>query len=197
MKMNWENVQALQTKAVREGDILRVSKTEKLEENDTNSIVVVPDTEFHNGLIEVDVKSSLLADAPAFARGFIGLAFRIQKDGREFESFYIRPTNGRDCTDPVRKHHAVQYFSYPGYTFSYFREFNINDFENVQSSIALDEWAHLKVDVNDDSADFYVNDALALSVNNLKHGDSRGLVGLFVDIGTDGFFRNLEITFAD
>lgn len=39
---------------------------------------------------------------------------------------------------------------------------------------------------------------LALKVDHLKHGASpRGTIGFFVDIGTKGFFKNLQITPAD
>lgn len=31
----------------------------------------------------------------------------------------------------------------------------------------------------------------------MKHGDSRGAIGLFVDIGTEGFFKDLDITLFD
>jgi len=37
-----------------------------------------------------------------------------------------------------------------------------------------------------------------LAVSNLKHGAfARGNVGLYVDIGTDGWFKNLNITCDD
>jgi hypothetical protein len=114
----------------------------------------------------------------------------------EFESFYIRPANGRDCTDPVRKQHACQYFSYPGYTFSYFREFGISKYENAISSIALNEWSHIRAVIKDHQGMFYVNGELVLNVTDLKHGDSAGKIGLYVDIGTDGYFRNLAIETA-
>jgi hypothetical protein len=174
-------------------DMARVSKIEKLEEDDTNTFVAVQDLEFHNGIIEVDVCGRLRSDAPAHARGFIGIVFRVNEQENEFESFYIRPTNGRDCTDPVRRQHACQYFSYPGYTFSYFREFGISKYENAISTIALNEWSHIRAEIKDSQARFYVNGEPALFVDDLKHGDSRGKVGLYVDIGTDGYFRNLTL----
>ena len=47
-------------------------------------------------------------------------------------------------------------------------------------------------------ADFFINDAFALHVDELKHGpDARGALGLFVDIGTEGFFKDLRVTCAD
>jgi len=50
---------------------------------------------FQNGTIEVKVLSKLLPNAPEHARGFIGVAFRINDDHSKFEAIYIRPTNGR------------------------------------------------------------------------------------------------------
>jgi hypothetical protein len=178
-------------------DMARVSKIEKLDEDDTNTYVAVDELEFHNGIIEVDVCGKLRSDAPAHARGFIGIVFRVNEAGNEFESFYIRPTNGRDCDDPVRKQHACQYFSYPGYTFSYFREFGIAKYENAIPTIALNEWSHIRAEINGETARFYVNGALVLSVDDLKHGDSKGRIGLYVDIGTDGFFKNLSVECKD
>ena len=35
--------------------------------------------EFHNGAIEVEVASDLAPDAPSYARGFVGVSFRIDQ----------------------------------------------------------------------------------------------------------------------
>ena len=146
----------------------------------------------------MDVCGKLLADAPAHARGFIGIVFRAKEDTSEFESFYIRPTNGRDCTDPIRKAHGCQYFSFPGYSFSYFRDFGIEGYEAPVDDIALGEWANIRAEIHGEHADFFVNDRCVLTVEQLKHGDAaRGSVGLYVDIGTDGFFRNLSVNCED
>ena len=51
--------------------------------------------EFSNGTIEVKVLSRLLPSAPEMARGFIGVAFRINEDSSKFESIYVRPKNAR------------------------------------------------------------------------------------------------------
>lgn len=177
--------------------VVRVCKIDK-EQPDENTYLKAKEVCFHNGVIEVDVCGRLLADAPDYARGFIGIVFRANADDSEFESFYIRPTNGRDCDDPVRKSHGCQYFSYPGYTFSYFREFGITAYENRVDSIALNEWSHIRAEITDDRGVFFVNGERVLDVNGFKHGgDSRGAVGLYVDIGTDGLFRNLTVERAD
>ena len=171
-------------------------KAEKLLEFDENTYAKLTDTSFHNGVIEVDMLSRLLPDAPDFARGFIGIAFRISGDDAAFESYYVRPTNGR-TDDPVRRAHGSQYFSYPKYTFAYFREQGITEYE-APVDIGLNEWIHLKAEVEDGHASFFVNGTLALAVSDLKHGgEARGAVGLFVDIGTEGFFKNLTVLPAD
>lgn len=178
-------------------ETIRIWKVGSLEP-DINTYARIDGSDFHNGTIEVDACGKLLPDAPDYARGFIGIVFRAADDGREFESFYIRPTNGKDCTDPVRKSHGCQYFSFPGYTFAYFREFGITEYENKVDTIALNTWSHLKAVIEDDSGLFYVDDVLVLKVEGFKHGPhARGNVGLYVDIGTDGWFRNLVITSAD
>lgn len=99
------------------GEIVsRVVKSNKIMEFDENTYAKLADNSFHNGIIEVKMLSKLLPDAPDFARGFIGITFRVNEDDSKFESFYIRPTNGR-VDDSVRKNRAIQYFSYPKYTF--------------------------------------------------------------------------------
>ncbi len=176
---------------------VRVWKVGSLEP-DINTYAKIVGSDFHNGTIEVDVCGRLLPDAPDYARGFIGIVFRAADDGREFESFYIRPTNGKECADPVRRAHGCQYFSFPGYTFAYFREFGIDQYENPVDTIALNAWSHIKAVIEDDHGFFYVDNNLVLEVNAFKHGPlSRGNVGLYVDIGTDGLFRNLNIVSTD
>ena len=46
------------------------------------------------------------------ARGFVGIAFRLQNDRTTYDAFYLRPTNGR-ADDQERRNHAVQYISHP------------------------------------------------------------------------------------
>ena len=176
-------------------DGIQVVKTNKIYEFDENTYTRIEGSSFHNGEIKVKVKSNLLKDAPDFARGFIGIAFRIHDDA-EFECFYVRPTNGR-CEDEVRKRRACQYFSYPTYTFDYFRENGISDYENG-ADIGLDEWIDLKIIVEDEKASLYVNGVCTLNVEKMFHGvNSHGSVGLFVDIGTEGVYKDLEIICKD
>ena len=174
--------------------VLRVVKADKLMQFDENTLVKLKDCDFHNGIIKLKMLSRLLPDAPDFARGFIGIVFRVNDANSEFESFYIRPTNAM-TDDPVRKMHGCQYFSYPGYTFAYFREFGISGYE-APIRYGLNEWVQLKAVIQDDRAAFYLNDEPdpVLTVDGLKHGkDAHGSVGFFSEIGTEAFFKDLEI----
>lgn len=178
--------------------VLRVVKKDKLMEFDENTYVKLVDSSFQNGVIEVKMLSRLLPDAPDFARGFIGIAFRMNEEDTAFESFYVRPTNGR-IADPVRKNRGVQYFSYPTYTFDYFRNLGITEFEGP-ADIGLDEWISLKAVVDGPRGEFYLNGEKepVLVVENMKHGGgAKGAIGLFVDIGTEAFFKDLTVTKID
>ncbi len=178
---------------------VRIRKIEKIEQPDENTYAQWKELDFHNGTIEVRLRSRLLPDAPAYARGFIGIVYRAAEDGSEFESFYVRPTNGRECTDPVRRTHGCQYFSYPGYTFSYFREFGITQYE-APVELALDEWFTIKAVIRDEKAAFYLNGSTepVLEVADMKHGKGqKGALGIYVDVGTEGFVSNLNVTVED
>lgn len=126
-----ENYVTISNEDMNNEQVLRVVKSEKIYEFDENTYAKLKDSSFHNGIIEVKMLSRLLPDAPEFARGFIGIAYRINEQDSEFESFYVRPTNGRTCEDPVRHHRGCQFFSYPNYTFSYFRDHQIHAYQLI------------------------------------------------------------------
>lgn len=112
--------------------------------------------DFENGIIEVKVLSSLLESAPDFARGFIGVAFHIDDSNTNFQSIYIRPTNGR-AENQFRRNHTVQYFSYPDYKFDRLRKEFPETYETY-ADIGLDEWITLRIEINDRKATLYIND---------------------------------------
>src|SRR5688572_13119734 len=111
---------------------------------------------FKNGTIEVKVLSRLLKDAPESARGFIGLAFRINNNNTKFESIYIRPTNGR-ADNQLRRNHAIQYFSYPDYSFDRLRKEAPGEYESY-ADMGLDEWITMKIVVREAQAKLFLND---------------------------------------
>ena len=96
-KENWkENYTHIANEVIDNEKVLRVVKSGKINEYDENTYAKLVDSSFHNGIIEVKMLSRLLKDAPDFARGFIGIAYRINEDDTKFESFYVRPTNRFD-----------------------------------------------------------------------------------------------------
>jgi hypothetical protein len=175
-------------------EVLRVTKNPKIEAFDEPTYAKVIGSTFKNGTIEVKVLSRLLPDAPEFARGFLGVAFRIDENNERFESLYIRPTNGRN-ENQLRRNRSTQYFSYPDYKFDRLRAESPGEYESY-ADMGLDEWIDLKVKVESEHAELYVNnsDHPVLVVNDLKHGpDKEGAVALWVEEGTEGFFKDLKV----
>jgi hypothetical protein len=174
---------------------IRVAKDTATKGADMPTFVRLNNTDgFSNGTIEVMLLSRLLPTAEAYARGFIGLAFRINKDNSRFESIYIRPTNGR-ADDQVRRNHSTQYFSYPDYPFDRLRKEAEGKYESY-ADIGLNEWIKMKIVVKNAQAKLYLNDnpQPVLIVNDLKLGAANsGAIGLWVDTGTDAFFRDIKV----
>lgn len=157
--------------------------------------VVVRDIKFLNGTIEVELAGAVLPDADPEARGFIGIAFRVNPgDPQQFESFFIRPTNGR-AEDQLRRNHCTQYVSIPEYPWNRLRRENPGVYESYVDLRAA-EWTRLKIVVEDRYARLYVNgsDQPCLIVKDMKHDPIEGGVALWTGDGTDGYFRNLKVT---
>lgn len=174
--------------------VLKIIKDSTVTEVDEPTFVRVVGKDFSNGTIEVKVLSRLLANATESARGFIGVAFRINDSSSKFESIYIRPTNGR-ANNQLRRNRSVQYFSFPGFKFDRLRKEAPGEYESY-ADMALNEWIKLKIVVTGSEAKLFINDSKqpVLLVNDLKHGaKSSGAVGLWVDVGTEGYFSDLKI----
>lgn len=171
--------QAVRVDAVREAD-------------NGASLAVIKGTSFHDGVIEVDLAGRPAEGAGSGARGFIGLAFRLQGD--RYEYLYLRPTNGR-ADDQVRRNHSTQYGSHPDFDFARLRK---ESPEKYESYVDLEPgaWTHVKIEVRGTTARLFVHGATqpCLVVSDLKLGDSTGGVALWVGPGTEGYFANLSIT---
>jgi hypothetical protein len=177
-------------------ETVRVTKDPKVEAVDEPTFARLVGSDFSNGVIEVNVLSRLLEDAPDFARGFIGVAFRIDESNAKFECIYIRPTNGR-ADDQLRRNRSTQYFSYPDFKFDRLRQESPGKYESY-ADMGLNEWIQIKIEVKDEKAKLYLNrsEHPVLIVNDLKHGaDASGGIGLWVEIGTEGFFTDLRVAY--
>jgi hypothetical protein len=174
--------------------VVKVAKDPAVKEVDEPTFVRIKNLDFTDGDIEVSVLSRLLPTAAPSDRGFIGVAFRINDSNTAFECIYIRPTNGR-AEDQVRRNHSIQYFSYPEYKFSRLRKENPEMYESY-ADMGLNEWIKMKIVVQDNRAKLFLNNQQqpSLIINDLKHGAGvSGAIGLFVDVGTEGYFKDLRV----
>lgn len=163
---------------------------------DEPTFVKLKNTDFENGTIEVKVYSHIQDPSPfEFAQGFIGLAFSINKDNSAFESIYLRPKAGRS-EQQFARNHSVQYYAYPDFKFEKLRQPEFKGQYETYADTGLQEWIKLKIEVQNGRAILYVNDQKFPSfIVNERKGNSRsGNIGLWVDIGTVGYFKDLKIT---
>ena len=150
--------------------------------------------EFANGIIEAEITGAPAAGAGEGARGFVGIAFRLQNDGTSYDAFYLRPTNGR-ADDQERRNHAVQYISHPDWPWFRLRKETPSRYESYVD-VLPDVWTRIKIDVRGERARLYVHgqEQPTLIVNDLKTGaQGRGGVALWLDRGTVAHFRSLRV----
>lgn len=158
-------------------------------------LALVDGVAFSNGTIEVELAGEPAPGATGGARGFVGLAFRVQPDRRTYDCFYLRPTNGR-ADDQERRNHTAQYISHPEHTWFSLREKTPSRYESYVD-IGPAEWIHVRIEVDGQKARLFVNRQVqpTLIVNDVKSGESaRGAVALWFEGSTLAHFRNLRLT---
>ena len=185
-----ENVSIAQTDYKGRSAIQVIAKPEAA---NATSYALVKDVSFRDGVIEVDLAGLPAAGASAGARGFIGIAFRVQADGR-YEYIYLRPTNGR-ADDQIRRNHSTQYSSHPDFDFARSRQAAPEKYESYVD-LQPGVWTKYKIEVEGRKARLYVHGAEqpCLIVNDLKLEPRDGGVALWVGPGTEGYFSSLKIT---
>lgn len=136
------------------------------------------DFEMRDAVIDVDVAT------PA-KRGFMGLMFRIDNNGANFEEVYLRQhksglPDAMQYTPVLNTGRNWQIFNGPGFT--------------AKVDIPRDEWFHLRLAVTGAQAKLFVKDMEkpALVMDDLKTGLQKGQVALFTLIGQT-CFANFEI----
>lgn len=158
------------------------------------TFVKLNDFLFKDGIIEVELSGQPGAGSSDQARGFVGLAFRINNDNSKFECIYIRPTNGR-ADDQVRRNHSVQYMSFPDFPWHKLRKEFPEKYESYVDLVP-GAWTKVKIEVKGASAKLYVhgNTQPTLIVNDLKLGaDVAGSIGLWIGPGTLAHFSGLHL----
>ena len=177
---------------------LRVTDAAPANVADGIQLVILNKTEFQDGVIEIELTGEPASNAGEGARGFVGVAFRVNldaaKDAVKYECFYLRPTNGR-ADDQVRRNHSTQYISYPDFPWYRLRKEFPEKYESYVDVVS-GEWTKVKIEVRGDKARLYVHDAPqpVLVVNDLKQGQSQGQIALWIGAGTVAHFANLRVS---
>jgi hypothetical protein len=160
-----------------------------------NTLILIEGLEFSDGIIEAEIAGAPAPGASPMARGFVGIAFRMEKDLLRFEQIYLRPTNGR-ADDQERRNHSVQYSSHPEWTFDRLRNEAPSKYETYVDLVP-GEWTKVKIEVRRATARLYVHGQQqpTLIVNNLKRGaQPKGSIAFTLDVETVAHFRDVKIT---
>jgi hypothetical protein len=159
------------------------------------TLLVIDDLVFGDGVIEAEIAGDVRAGAPEGARGFVGIAFRVQNDLRTYDAFYLRPTNGR-AEDQVRRNHSAQYVAHPDWPWFRLRKEFPEKYESYVDLVP-GTWTKVRIEVHGEKARLYVHDMKqpTLVVSDLKSGaNAKGAIALWIDAGTEAHFRNVLVT---
>ncbi len=162
--------------------------------NPIDPLAIVEGLRFSNGVIEAEIAGEPAPGAFGGARGFVGIAFRVQPDKKTYEAFYLRPTNGR-ADDQERRNHSAQYISHPAWPWYRLRQESPGRYESYVD-LEPGKWTKVRIEVRGDKARLYVqgSEQPTLVVNDLKSGaDGQGGVALWLGPGTVAHFRDLKV----
>lgn len=161
---------------------------------EVNQLALIEGVEFENGVIEAEIAGAPGPDAFEGARGFVGIAFRVQSDMKTYDAFYLRPTNGR-AEEQERRNRSTQYIYHPDWPWARLRQETPAKYESYVDLVP-GAWTKIKIDVRGDRARLFVHDAEqpTLVVNDVKSGaGAKGGVALWVGAGSVAHFRNVTI----
>jgi hypothetical protein len=161
---------------------------------DLEQLALIDGLVFSNGVIEAELAGAPAPGAGGGARGFVGIAFRVQDDRKSYDAFYLRPTNGR-ADDQERRNHTTQYISHPDWPWDRLRKETPSKYE-AYADLLPGTWTKIRIEVRGDKARLYVhgNEQPTLIVNDVKSGpNAKGAVALWLGPGTIAHFRNLTV----
>jgi len=165
-----------------------------MEGEDNAGLVLLPATDFQDGVIEAEI--ALKPTTPPGVRypGFFGIAFRVRPDASHYELFYLRPGNS-DAPDQLQRNHAVQYVSEPDFGWYRLRREWPALYES-HAGLAMETWTKVRIEVAGRAAKLYLNGSSkpSLVVDGLKGEDLHGAVGLWGYTNEEAYFSNVRIT---
>ena len=135
------------------------------------------DAVFENGVIEVDV-------AVDGTRSFLGIYFRVQSP-TEGELFYLRPHRSGE---PVALQYLPVFNGVDGW------QLYTGLGATAAAEISTNRWLHVRLEVSGTQARAYLDGSPdpALIMHDLRHGVSRGAIGLFGQPTGQYYFSNLK-----
>ena len=160
-----------------------------LNEADNDGVAWLSGAKFTNGNIELDIKGKDLLQ-----HSFVGVAFHGVNDFT-FDCIYFRPFNFK-AADPVRKVHAVQYISSPGYDWELLRTKFPGKYEKgIAAPPEPNGWFHARINVNGKKITVFVNgeNTPSLEVEQKVPIDG-SMIGFWVGNTSGGDFKNLKIS---
>lgn len=175
--------------------VRRLAEMTPEQRNQIEPLAVIEGLEFSGGVIEAEIAGAPAPGAGEGARGFVGIAFRLQPDLRTYDAFYLRPTNGR-VEDQERRNRATQYISHPDWPWFRLRQETPGRYESYVDLVP-GAWTKIRIELRGERARLFVHDnpQPVLIVNDVKSGASgRGGVALWIGPGTVAHFRNVVVT---
>ena len=161
---------------------------------DHAGLVLLPGTDFRDGVIEAEI--ALKSTTPPGVRfpGFVGIAFRARSDASRYELFYVRPGNS-ESADQAQRNHSVQYVSEPDFGWYRLRREWPSIYES-HAGLAMERWTKLRIEVTGRAAKLYLNGSAkpSLVLDGLKGEDLHGAVGLWSYTNEEAYFSNVRIT---
>ena len=143
-------------------------------------IAYLKDVDFENGVIEVDIAVNGRTSYP-------GIIFRMQSQ-ENYERFYIRPHRSNLYPDVFQYTPVInggagwQLYHGEGYT--------------AGGNTPRDRWFHVRMEIMGKQARVFIDNAErpALIINELKHGVSKGTIGVMGPADNTSYFSNFMCT---
>lgn len=166
-----------------------------IDQQQIETFAVLEGTDFGDGVIELEVAGAPVPGATGGARGFVGVAFRVQPDLTTYDAFYLRPTNGR-AEDQVRRNHSAQYIAHPDWPWERLRRETPERYESYVDLVP-GAWTRMRIEVRGTKARLFVHGQSqpTLIVDDVKSGAAgRGPIALWIGPGTIAHFRDLRVS---
>ena len=160
---------------------------------DERRLAILPDIGMTDGAVDLWLAGAPGPDAPQGARGFVGLAFRVDDAAERFEAIYLRPTNGRAQSQALRNH-ATQYIASPEWGWRRLRTEEPFQYE-AYVDLEAGAWTQVRVELDGERARLFVHGAPEPTlVVDLKHAPSEGGLALWVGPGTVAHVADVTVT---